>query len=237
MATKKQKRERLAKAEQARKEQQQAEKRARTVRAVLIGAVAVVVIIGVVFAVRWFTEDKPVVTPQHVTDQGGVVYPSANQSAAGAVEVVVYEDPLCPHCRDFEADHGPFLTEAADRGDITLEYRPIAFTGDDAVTPVNAMACVLDAAGRDPFVEFHDQLFAGEYDDSDLTDLAEESGAGGSEVADCIDEGTHEGWVDKVTSDASDAGVEATPTVWVDGDPVDLDDLDELESIVEEAGA
>ncbi|MDN5853577.1 MAG: DsbA family protein, partial [Actinomycetia bacterium] len=217
MATKKQKRERLARAEQERREKDHAAKRARTIRALVIGAVAVVVIAVAVIAVRWLSEDKPVVTPKHATEQGGVVYPAQNKTAADAVEVVVYEDPLCPHCRDFEAEHGDFLTDAADRGDITLEYRPIAFISDDSVPPVNAMVCVLDAAGKRAFVEMHDRVFAGEYADADLADLAAESGADGAEVADCIDEGTHDGWIEEVTSLASDAGVEMTPTVLIDG--------------------
>lgn len=237
MATKKQKRERLERAEQTRREGERDAKRARTVRAVLIGAGVVVVIVAAVFVVRWLSEDKPVVTPAHVTEQGGVAYPVANKPAANPVEVVVYEDPLCPHCRDFEAEHGDYLTEAADRGEITLEYRPIAFLGDDSVAPVNAMACALDASGPDSFVKLHDSIFAGEYADADLADLAAESGADSAKVADCIDEGTHDGWIDKVTSEASDAGVEATPTVWIDGDAVDVDDLDDVETLLEEAGA
>lgn len=237
MATKKQKRERLARAEQARREREQAAKRARTVRAIVIGVVAVVVIVAAVLTVRWLSEDKPVVTPNGVTEQGGVIYPAENKPAAGAVEVVVYEDPLCPHCRDFEAEHGDFLTEAADRGDITLEYRSIAFLGDDSVPLVNAMACVLDSAGKQSFVTLHDRIFAGEYADADVADLAAESGAGGTKTATCIDDGTHEGWVDDVTSQASDDGVEMTPTVLVDGDAVPADDIGDIESIVTEAGA
>ena len=237
MATKKQKRERLAHAEQQRREQERVERRRRLVRAIAIGAVAVVAIVAVVFVVRWLNDDKPVVTPAHVTSDGGVTYPAANKPSADAVEVIVYEDPLCPHCRDFEAEHGDYLQDAADRGDITLEYRTIAFLGDDSVAPVNAAACVLDGSGKKAFVAFHDRLFAGDYADASLTDLAAESGAGGEQVSTCIDDGTHEGWVDKVTSGASDAGVEATPTVWIDGDAVDVDDLDDIESLVEEAGS
>ncbi|WP_271636849.1 DsbA family protein [Solicola gregarius] len=52
-----------------------------------------------------------------------------------------------------------------------------------------------------------------------------------------MDDGTHDGWVDKVTSDASDDGVEFTPTVRIDGETVDVDDLDDIESLVEKAAA
>ncbi|WP_271632914.1 DsbA family protein [Solicola gregarius] len=161
LATKKQKRERLARAEAERREHEQFEKRRRTVRTVVIAVAAVAAVAVVVFLISWLNKDEPVVTPDGVTAQGGVLYPAANQASGDAVEVVVYEDPLCPHCRDFETEHGEFLQEAADRGDITLEYRPIALISDDSVAPVNAMACVLDGAGRKVFVDFHDRMFAG----------------------------------------------------------------------------
>lgn len=237
MATKKQKRERLERAEQERRARESAAKRVRVIRAVVIGAVAVVVIVVAVLAFRWLNEDKPVVTPEHVTENGGVVYPAENKPAADAVEVIVYEDPLCPHCREFEAEHGDYLTDAADRGDITLEYRPIALLGDDSVEPVNAMACMLDAAGEDAFIEMHDAIFAGGYADASLTDLAAQSGADSSKAADCIDDGTHEGWVDEVTSQASDDDINMTPTVLVDGDAVAAEDLADIEDLVTEAGA
>ena len=235
MATKKQKRDRLARAEAERREQERLAKRARTVRTAAIGVGAVVVVAAVIFAISWLNKDKPVVTPDAVTAQGGIAYPAANQAAADAVEVVVYEDPLCSHCRDFETDHGAYLQKAADHGDISLEYRPIALISDDSVAPVNAMACVLDDAGPKAFVEFHDRVFAGEYADSDFSDLANESGADGQAVAACIDDGTHDGWVEKVTSDASDDGVEFTPTVRVNGETIDVDDLDDIETLIEEA--
>ena len=237
MATNRQKRERLARAEAQRREQQTSEKRKRTARTAAIGVGAVAVIVLLVLLVTWLNKDEPVVIPDGVTAQGGVAYPAANQAAPDAVEVVVYEDPLCPHCQDFETEHGAYLQEAADRGDITLEYREIALLGDDSVAPVNAMACVLDDAGPEAFVEFHDKMFAGEYADSDLSELATESGANADAVADCVDEGTHDGWVDKVTSDSSDDGVEFTPTIRINGETVDVDDLDDIEALIEKAGA
>lgn len=240
MATNKQKRERLARAEQERRQHEQQARRQRAVRTTVLAVGVILVVVVAVLAYVWLTDDEPVVTPDGVTADGGVRYSAAgdtggNKSPAEAVEVVVYEDPLCPHCREFEDEHGQYLQDAADRGEISLEYRPIAFVSDDSVAPINASACVLDAAGPRAFVEFHDAMFAGEDTDRDLTGLAADVDAGGSAVADCIESGRHDGWVDKVTSDASDAGVEATPTILVDGEPVDVDDLDDVESIIEAA--
>ncbi|MGH3358993.1 MAG: DsbA family protein, partial [Nocardioidaceae bacterium] len=201
MATKRQRRERLAHAEQQRREQERQAKRRRAIRTTGIAVAAVLVIVAGAFAFVQLTEDEPVVTPNGVTAAGGVAYPAhgtgsgGNKSAGSPVEVVVYEDPLCEHCRDFEEEHGTYLQDAADRGDISLEYRPIALLGDDSVAPINAAACVLDAAGQQAFVSFHDALFAGEYADDDLETLATDAGAGGPGVADCIDSGTHDGWV------------------------------------------
>lgn len=235
MATNKQKRERLARAEDARRSRQQDQRRRRAVRTVLIALAAVAVIALSAFAYVQLSEDEPVVTPDGLTADGGVRYPAGNKASPEPVEVVVYEDPLCSHCRDFEEEHGQYLQDAADRGDIRLEYRPIAYLGDDSVAPINAGACVLDAAGPQAFVEFHDALFTGDYSEDDLADLADDAGAAGPGVEDCIDSGEHDGWVDKVTSDASDSGVEGTPTVRIDGEPVDFDELDDVESLIEAA--
>lgn len=233
MATKRQRRERLARAEEARRREEREQKRGRALRTALIAVAAVVVLALAAFAYVWLSDDEPVVTPDGVTADGGILYPAAgNKPAADAVEVVVYEDPQCPHCRDFEEEHGQYLQDAADRGRISLEYRPIAFLGDDSVAPINAAVCVLDSAGPKAFMKVHDALFAGE---DDLTGLAADAGAGGPQVSKCIESGKHDGWVDKVTSDASDDGVAGTPTVRIDGVTVDFEDLDDIESLIDES--
>lgn len=234
MATNKQKRERLARAEQTRREREQVAKRSRILRTGAIATAAVAVLAVAAFGYAKLTEDEPVVAPDGLTAQNGVRYPAANQPGGDAVEVIVYDDPMCPHCQDFEADHGDYLRTAADDGTITLEYRPVAILGDDSVEAVNAAACVLDSAGPEAFYEFHRLWF--DDTDADPADVAAESGADGSGVADCIDSGTHDGWADKVTDDARADGLEGTPTVRINGKDVAFEDLDKVESLIEDAG-
>jgi protein-disulfide isomerase len=88
---------------------------------------------------------------------------------------------------------------------------------------------VLDVAGPEAFAEFHAALFAEQpaeggpgLSDERLIELAAAAGAAGAEVEDGIRDRLFEDWTRRVTDAASQAGVTGTPTVLIDGAPLDL---------------
>ncbi|MUK02507.1 thioredoxin domain-containing protein [Vibrio cholerae] len=144
----------------------------------------------------------------------------------GPLQVVAYVDVNCVHCADFEARHSEQIRSWLDGGDITFEYRTVAYLDRNSSTDyssrgANAAACVADTA-PEAYLDFTRRIFAhyeeGELDDDGLTALAAEVGAG--DVSSCVDEGTFRPWVDYTTAAAQAAPVGGTPTVYVHGEEV-----------------
>lgn len=195
--------------------------------AVIVGAVILVAVI-VVIAVqtRRGAVDEAAAVPANATEAAAFEV----GSAAAPVVIDVYEDFLCPVCRDFEDTAGDTLGSLVDDGSIRLRYRPIAIldglsTDDYSTRAANAAAVVADAAGVDAFVEFHDLLYANQpaeggagLTDEQLIDFAAQAGATGADVEQGIQDETFADWVTLVTDRSSQDGVAGTPTVLVDGE-------------------
>lgn len=220
-----------------RRERDKADRRQRNIITIVI----VVVVAALIGTAAWAISNetnKPAakyVAPASVTSDYGVVWD--RQAATGkatpddAVKVVLYEDFQCPACQAFEAANGSFLTEQVESGDITVEYRPIAFldqgsTNEYSSRALNAAMCVLDTKGVKTFVDIHALLFANQTpeggagsDDATLNSLAEKVGA--TKVESCIDDRKFEPWVRKATEAASKAKIGGTPTVLIDGKKVE----------------
>ncbi|TKV28711.1 hypothetical protein FDK12_08690 [Arthrobacter sp. NamB2] len=156
----------------------------------------------------------------------GSVPEGIGASGDGPLQVVAYVDVNCVHCADFEARYSEQIRSWLDRGDITFEYRTVAYLDRNSATDyssrgANAAACVADTA-PEAYFDFTSRLFAhfeqGELDDDGLVALAGEAGAAG--VAACVEDGTFRPWVKYTTEAAQSAAVGGTPTVYVDGDEV-----------------
>ena len=253
---------RAARAEQMRKEREKASRRQRN----LISVAIVVVVVGLIALGTWAVKsesdrnatNKELVAPAATTDDYGVVYDAA---AAGAeladdapkpVEVVVYEDFQCPACQAFESANGAFLDKAVGDGQITVEYRPIAFldrasTTEYSTRSANAALCVLEDSGVTTFKAMHDLLFANQpaegsagLANDDLVAMAGQAGAGDIET--CVRKRTYGPWLADATDASRDAGVSATPTVLVAGDEVEgagggSPSTAELQAAIEKAAA
>ena len=210
----------------------QAERRRRRVIGGALAAAAVVVALVVVIVVQSArtapsSDAAPAGT---VADGTGVLVGDAD----APVVVDLYEDFLCPACRQFEEVNGATLESLVDDGAIQLRYRPIAildrFSTDEYSTrSLNAAGVVLDAAGPEAFAEFAGLLFAEQpaeggpgLTDDRLIELAADAGASGAEVEEGIRDRVFEDWTARVTEEASKAGVSGTPTVLIDGETLDL---------------
>ena len=216
-------------------ERARVERRRRTgigVVAALLVVLAVVVVI--VVQTRRTDSSAAAATPAGTAEQGTAVVVGRPDAP---VAVDVYADFQCPVCARFEATNGETLGNLVDDGQIALRYRPMAFldrasTTDYSTRALNAAAVVLDSAGPEAFVAFHDLLFADQPEegtagltDDQLIGYAEQAGATGPEVAAGIRDRTFEDWTARVTEEASKAGITGTPTVLVDGEVLDPAEL------------
>ena len=76
--------------------------------------------------------------------------------------VSLYEDFLCPHCRDFEQKFGPTINQLIDSGAIAADYHMVAIlnspsNGNYSSRSGSAAYCVADE-NKDAFRRFHAAL-------------------------------------------------------------------------------
>jgi protein-disulfide isomerase len=71
--------------------------------------------------------------------------------------------------------------------------------------------------------------------DDELIDLGRRAGAGGDAFASCVKSLRYESWTKTVTDAASKDGVNGTPTVRVNGTPVEQPTPDNLRAAIEAA--
>jgi protein-disulfide isomerase len=162
--------------------------------------------------------------------QNGVVY-----GAKAAATVDVFEDFQCPHCLEFEQSVGPTLQKDVQANLAQVRYHTMSFL-DSATTShysskaANAALCVSDVS-VDAFVKFHNQLFTptvqpkeGSTGNVDFSLYAQQAGLTpdqASTFGSCVSTDQYGHLVQAITDNASKRGINATPTVLVNGKKVD----------------
>jgi protein-disulfide isomerase len=159
------------------------------------------------------------------------------------VTVDLWIDFQCPFCRDFELASGSTLDELVADGSARLVYHPLSFLGEESERAANAFGCSVDE-GRP--VEYQRALFenqpaegTGGFTVDDLIALGEQAEVTGDAFETCVADGTYDGWVANVAASQQDAGVTATPTVVVDGQTLESEQLtpEGVRAAVEQATA
>jgi protein-disulfide isomerase len=166
---------------------------------------------------------RPAHVPASATAEGdGVVLGS------GPIAVHAYVDFLCPYCRAFELNVGGMLARLVAAGQITLAYHPMNFLDRASTTNYSSRAAAASGCASDAgrFPGYVRALFKNQPPEGGpgLTDakLAELAGAAGlpETFAECLHSGRYLDWAPYVTALAVARGVQATPTVLVNGRPV-----------------
>ncbi|NPD03329.1 thioredoxin domain-containing protein [Nocardioides sp. zg-1308] len=228
---------RQARTERARAQAEERRKAARRKEQLTrFGVIAgvIVLLVGGWFLVTNLGSDEPDTPPAGASDDYGLVVGEADAPKS----IVIYEDFLCPFCGQLEQTVGDQLDQQVEAGEVKVEYRPLPFLSrisDYSPQAANAFAVVLDASGPEVAKEFHDLLFdnqpeeSGPFpDDDQLVEWAVEAGATEDEVRPGIEDMAFEGWVDAAGDAASDADVDSTPTVLIDGERVEGQTLDDI---------
>ena len=216
--------------------------------------VAIAIVVGIGFAVqaaRDTTGNEGATpggssssTPDGSASTGGTVQAAlAEKYGLGVgdpnapVKVEIFEDFLCPFCGQLEAVSHEKLQQAAADGKVYVVYRPMAFLGDYSDRAFNAFGVVLDQAGGAAALQFHNELYAdqpsegGAMPDNDwLVQKAVAAGADESAVRQGIEDGSFQQWTVNANDDASRRGVNSTPTVFVNGQPVSANSIEDLDA-------
>lgn len=171
------------------------------------------------------TATDPVATPSGHTPEGGVLVGSADAPHG----IILFEDPQCPYCRQFEELNGPVLAAALDAGALAVEYRMRCFLGPESVRADNALGLAAEA-GR--FDEFRLALFAaqppegtGGFTVEDLLRLGAHVGLTRSDFVGGVREGRYEKWVLRQEAAYQKQDPLGTPAAWLDGNPLNSEVL------------
>jgi protein-disulfide isomerase len=151
------------------------------------------------------------------------------QANADAPLLQIFEDAQCPACQSFEAAFGPTISSLIDSGEARVMFQPMFFLDNrllqskgSSLRAANALGC---AADEGKAKEFHSTIFANPpategtgWSDDILKAFGLGSGITNAErFEQCIDSGKYFEWVANSNKYSFDAGVEGTPTIWVNG--------------------
>jgi protein-disulfide isomerase len=138
---------------------------------------------------------------------------------------VVFEDPQCPYCRQFEESSGLFLHQEVTNGSLAIEYRMRCFLGIESVRADNALALAAEAG---LFDELRRELFAtqplensGGFTVADLTELGRRVGLTTADYVNGVQEGRYEAWVVDMERIFREQDPQGTPAAFLEHQPVD----------------
>lgn len=153
--------------------------------------------------------------------------------------LVVFEDPQCPYCREFEEVSGDRLRREVAAGAVAVEYRIRSFLGEESVRAANALAAAAEA-GR--FDELRREVFAhqpaegsGGFTTDDLLALGRRAGLTGADFVSAVTQGRYAGWVRETERVFEGQDPDGTPAGVLDGRTVDsrtLYDADALAALI-----
>lgn len=142
------------------------------------------------------------------------------------VTIDMWVDYSCPHCKEFEADNNQTLTDFVAGGNVAVTYHNIQVHSEYGTVAGAASLCV---AQHDPTIwpAFNAAIYTNASDatlgwgTSDFATFAASNGAG-SATQSCITDGTYADWVTQNTAAAEKQGIDATPTMLIDGKQTDI---------------
>ena len=177
----------------------------------------------------------PLVVPANASGPDGTVIVYGRADSPHTLQV--FEDFRCPVCKSFEKSSGKAVQQLADDGAYRIEYHLAAFLdvnlgGRGSRTALAAAGAALNE-GVDKFKQFHDVLYANQPDErqdgfgnvNTILTLADQvPGLKTDAFTKAVTEGTYLPWAARVAEAFNTSGVTGTPTVKLDGSPVQLSD-------------
>ncbi|MGC4942877.1 DsbA family protein [Kribbella sp. DT2] len=146
--------------------------------------------------------------------------------AGAKVNIDLYLDFRCPHCKDFEDESGDTINKLVDDGTVTLTYWPLMFVNpDNSPRLANAFAA---AAAEGKARSYADELyadFAKSWTEDQLIELGKQLKVDDAKFEAGVKGTTYGGWLESVGQAATTRKVEGTPTVFVNDKMLPADAL------------
>lgn len=205
-------------------------------RLVAVAGAAVIVIaavggVGAIEASAAVPAHPPAQVPAGVTsDKAGVAL------SAGPVRVDVYLDYLCPECRIAENSLAPVLAGLETAHRISLVYHPLGFL-DSYSSPAGyssrAAAAAACAADQGRLAQYTQVLYQHQPPErgpglstAQLIADGQAAGISSPAFAACVRSGKYTAWVSYASDVAYAKNISVTPTVFVNGQRVDVSGTD-----------
>ena len=190
------------------------------------GVIIAAVVIGVlVQQSRSSTEHPKVVKPvSAVGPNGGVVVGDPN----APVTITELGDFQCPPCRQLHQLWEPTLEQLIQQGKVKFEFVGLEYLDQGTTESLRSAAAGVCAADANKFTEFYNALYDGQSDtensgfltNDQLLKFGESAGVTDPAFSSCVKSGKYIGWVTKNTDATSQRGVTSTPTVLLNGKPI-----------------
>lgn len=237
------KNERAAEARAKAQAQVKNNERRTTVVIIAVSLVVIAAFAGIVYFIVNSAKVPPLAesnAPAVADETGGI--PVGTGGVAGvdvptdAVRVDVYVDLLCPVCKSFEEINSADLDELREDGTIAIYYHPIAILdarsmGTEFSTRAANATAVVAEKSPEHFLAFLEVLYANQpeentsgLDDDTIAALAVGVGVP-EDVAATFADGQFSKWVTAATQQASIDGMQGTPTVMVDREILDPNEV------------
>ncbi|MFD0687101.1 DsbA family protein [Actinomadura fibrosa] len=241
----------------AERKRQAARERQRRLLAIVIGsvvAVAAVVVATVLIMNQREKNGKAEVHQGALAPLSREADGSIVMAKAGVTKPVleIFEDFQCPICKQFEESSGSTVEQLAAEGKVKVVYRPFHLFGQqkdpvriNSLRSAEAALCV----PADKWISYHDALFKFQpaegtkgFSPDDLVKWGKDVGVTDPNFEKCVRDEQKKSQVDSMTKYALETRkVEGTPTVFLDGQALDLQSQlmspDGLKAAVTAAGA
>lgn len=194
-------------------------------RNIVIAVVVGIALIMVVPTVLSSRTNTSAAIPSSVSAERdyGITY---NDELTGVPVIDIYQDFQCGVCAQFETLQGDYIESLITEKKATVVYHALSFLGPESVSAANAAAC---SADQGQYLTYQRALYAnmpaernaGGWSNDILAVVGQAAGITAPEFAECVKKGDYLGWVSNVASAGAKANVNATPTVFINGEEID----------------
>ena len=208
-------------------------RQASLLRLVAIGALVLVGVAVVIFAITQAAKPTPAFTS---ADLQSMADGTALGATSAPVTIQEYADFQCPYCLQFHNTiEGPLLQQYVETGKVRFEYHHFIIIdshtgGNESERAAEASECA-NAQGK--FWAYHDTLFAhqagegsGAFADDNLVDFAQSLGLNMPAFTTCLTSNQYSEVVQADVVKGLGLGVQGTPTLFITGveapDPFNL---------------
>lgn len=209
------------------------QRRVLIVTAGVVGVLGLAAVVGVIAASSGKDSDSgkagPVVAPTGSIEGDKPAIPTGKADAPSTLQI--WEDFRCPACAQFENVMRDTIHELEATGALKAEYHLATLIdgnmgGSGSLRAANAAACAQDAG---KFTAYHDTLYINQPQETDdafgkndkLIELAAKvPGLDTPAFRSCVEDGTHDSWVEKSNDAFQAGGFRGTPSVLLNGESI-----------------